>query len=199
MPETMTLQKTVTVDETSYVQRITATGKVLTRITPSVPAAKVGSLTVRTDNDTGTVTMATGHGFSTSEKIDLFWSGGSRRNMTATVTGDSVVLDGGSGDDLPLAATAVTAMKPTEVTLVVTGDNVAGVSVSSPKAGYVVFVDDAPADISDATYKLADGEGKGWVSGDGTNPLAGDAVTKVKFSHGDSAAARTMTAAIVRD
>lgn len=198
MPEAVTKRITITVDEQSYQETISAEGDSIERASPTVPVAKVGTLTTRTDDDTGTFTMNSGHGFSTSDKIDVFWSTGSRRNMTATVTGDSVVLDGGSGDNLPVATTAITAMKPVEVLMDIDGDQVVAVAVYSPKAGYIVFVDDGPADISDATYQLDAGEGKGWVSGDGgTNPLTGDTVTKVKFSHGNSAAAQTMRAAVV--
>lgn len=199
MPETVTKRHTITIDEESYQETISAEGDSIERASPSIPVAKIGTLTTRTDNNTGTFTMASGHGFSTGNKIDVFWSGGSRRAMDATVTGDSVVLDGGSGDNLPIATTAITAMRPVEVVFdIADGDTVVSVAVYSPKAGYVVFVDDGPADISAATYQLDAAEGKGWVSGDGgTNPLAGAVVTKVKFSHGNSSAAQVMKAAVV--
>ena len=51
---------------------------------PSVSAGKAGSLTTRTDNDTGVATLAGGHGIVTSDKVDVFWAGGRRYGMTAT-------------------------------------------------------------------------------------------------------------------
>lgn len=199
MPETMTLQKTGTIDGVSYIERITTEGDSIERASPSIPAAKVGQLTTRTDANTGVLTMVTGHGFATSDKIDVFWTGGSRRAMDATVATNAVTVDGGSGDDLPANLTAITAMKPVEVVFDLDGDTAVGLSVYSPKAGYVVFVDNVPADIAAATYQLDAGEGKSWIDGDGTNPLASATITKVKFSHGDSAAARTMVASVVHN
>lgn len=199
MPKTMTTTKTASIGSDSFVQRYTDTGNSQDGAFPTVPAAKTGTLTTRTDDDTGTCTMASGHGFSTSDKIDLFWAGGSRRAMDATVTGDSVVLDGGSGDNLPIATTAITAMKPVEVLLDLTGDDVVALAVNAPQGGYVVFVDDAPADISAATYRLSTtSPGSSWTDSSGeTNPLAGATVTAVKFSHGYSAGAVDMTATAI--
>lgn len=157
---------------------------------PTVPAAKSGSLTTRTDNDTGVVAFATGHGFLTGDLIDLFWSGGQRRAMTATVAGDNVTLDGGSGDDLPAAATAVTGMVPHEVAFTVDGDEVGQIVLHSPKPGYIVFVENpgVEADIAAATYSFTAAGGKVPFSpAGGTNPLATKTTTKVKFSHGNTA------------
>ncbi len=70
-----------------------------------------GPLTTRTDNDTGAVTLSAGHGFITGDKIDIAWSGGSRKDMDATVAGNVVSLDGGTGDNLPIESTTLTLSK----------------------------------------------------------------------------------------
>jgi hypothetical protein len=200
MPFTMTTTKTASLDSVAFVGRNTDSGDSLESAAPSVPAAKIGSLTTRTDNDTGTVTMNSGHGFITGNKIDLFWDGGSRRAMDATVTVNSVVLDGGAGDVLPAAASAVTAMKPTEVLMDLDGDEAVALAVKAPRGGFVVFVDDGAADIANATYTIASGSdaGDSWSADSGeTNPLATKTVTKVKFSHGYSGAAVDMQASVV--
>jgi len=195
MPETFTLTKTGQDGASDTVTEIlTVSGNDIVRATPSVPAAKTGTLTTRTDNDTGTFTMTTGHGFITSDKIDVFWAGGARHGMTATVTGDSVVLDVGVGDNLPAATTPITAMKPTSVTFVVVGNNVIGLGVSSPRSAYIVFVAGG-SDITAATYRIATaGLGKSWISGDGTNPLAAVTTATVSCSHDDSTSAQTLKA-----
>lgn len=198
MPEIGTVTITASSPEADSASEVlTLTGAAFERASPSVAVAKTGTLTTRTDDNTGTFTMTTGHGFSTAEEIDVFWSGGQRRKMTATVTGDSVVLDGGSGDVLPIATTAITAMKPVTVSFVVTGNVVWQLGVSSPVPGFIVFVDDAAAEIAAATYTITPtgGGGKTWATGIGfTNPLAGAVTSLVKFSHGNSAAARTLKA-----
>lgn len=134
---------------------------------PEVPAAKTGTLTTRTDDNTGTFTMTTGHGFTTSMKIDVFWSGGQRRDMTATVTGDSVVLDGGTGDVLPIATTSITAQNPTIVEVTIDGADCIGLAVATPKKGFVVFYDDAgtPAVITPAIYSISGTSGRRDVVG----------------------------------
>ena len=197
MPETASYSVQAAVAGTTYVRTSSVSGTNVERATPSVPAAKPGVLTTRTDNDTGTFTMDAGHGFSTSDAVDVFWAGGSRRAMTATVTGNSVVLDGGSGDTLPAAATAVTAMKPVEVAFGVdaTATGVAVVA-ACPVSGWVVFRDAADAVLLAARVP-AGVNAYVWVTGMGSNPLAGAAVGNVLVSHADATQAQTVTAAVV--
>ncbi|WP_439624074.1 hypothetical protein [Gemmata sp.] len=193
MPETMTLNSTaVTGNNDQFTELISVTGASIERTTPSVPAAKSGTLTARTDANTGVLTMAGGHGFISTDVIDVFWSGGSRRGMTATVATNAVTVDGGSGDDLPVVSTVVTAMKPVSVEFVVDGDTVRGFGVSSEVAdAYVVFLDDADAEVTPATFRITTaGRGKVWATGAaGDNPLAGVVTSAVKFSHGSTSAA----------
>lgn len=197
MPETIRTTVSATVGGTTYTAITDAAGDSVERATPSIPAAKIGSLTTRTDANTGVLTMASGHGFISTDVIDVFWATGSRRGMTATVATNAVTVDGGAGDDLPVVSTAVTAMKPVEVPFAVDGDEVVGLVASSPVAGYVVFVDDADAEIAAATYEVGASSAGVWAEAIGTtNPLAGKTTTVVKFSHGD-VAARTMTAIAV--
>jgi len=194
VPETYRTTVTVTINGTAYPSVVDDASNGIERVTPSVPAAKVGSLTTRTDADTGVLTMNSGHGFATSDKLDVFWSGGSRRNMTATVATNAVTVDGGSGDDLPVVSTAVTACKPTTQDFTVDGDALVVLVAASPVPGYVVFVDDADAEVTDATFYVDANAGANWTADVGTdNPLAGVVTSKVKFSHG-STTARTMTA-----
>lgn len=196
MPETFRRQVTVTVDDITFTNVLEVEGDSIESTSPSVAAAKSGTLTTRTDDDTGVVTFATGHGFTTGNKIDIFWSGGSRRAMDATVAGDAATLDGGTGDNLPVLSTVITGMVPTEVPFVVDGDTVVGLAISCSVPGYAVFVDDAAAEITDATYALDNNESATWISGDSTNPLAGDVTSLVKLSHG-STSAKEMTVKVV--
>lgn len=182
MPETFSGKLTGTIGADSFTQSIESTGDSLERATPTVPGAKTGTLTTRTDNDTGVATMTAGHGFATNDKIDLFWATGSRRNMTATVSVNAVTLDGGSGDNLPTANTPVTAMKPHVVDFVVEGDDLVGLGVSSPQRGWIVVVDDAAAETK--VWRFDAAGGFPWGTGIGfANPLAGATTATVKFSH----------------
>lgn len=152
----------------------------------TVTAAKVGQLTTRTDANTGTLTMAASHGIITGDKIDLFWDGGSRYNMTVgTVSVNSVPIDLGGGDNLPTNLTAITA-KVVEVELgTVAGDSIQFIALYTKYAGRVTFRDAAHAVLW--TKLLEDAETYAWSVNSGvTNPLAGAAVVEVALSTGDS-------------
>lgn len=211
MPETFRTTTVASVNGVQYQQIYDDEAESIERATPSIPAAKVGALTTRTDSDTGVLTMTAGHGITTGAKLDIFWLDAatgdpkSRRHMTAgTVSTNSVPIDGGSGDNLPALVSgtyAVTAMVPVSVPFTVDGDEVIGLvaSISGGSAwGYAVFVDDSAAEIAAATYSIGPQFGAVWSRNQGTtNPLAGVVTSVVKLSHGDSTAARTMTALAV--
>ncbi len=162
----------------------------------TLAAAKTGTLTTRTDANTGTLTMTSGHGITTGAKIDLYWSGGSRRGVTVgTVATNSVPIDLGSGDDLPAAATAVTAMVVNEETSTwtLTGNNLTQLICGCNKPFTVVLLDGSDAELFAFVSTSPTGGCYFWESTSGvTNPLAGDTVAKVRTSHGDSTSSRSV-------
>jgi hypothetical protein len=168
--------------------------------TPSVGPALAGTLTTRTDNDTGvvTATVGTGHGIISTDMVDLYWDGGSRHNMTATVAGAAITLDGGAGDNLPVLNTAVTFMKPDVEEHIFTGDDCFGFGVTSPDyPATVVFQEAGGTEIF--AVELDAGESYVWSSQSAvTNPLAGAAVGQISYSHGSTVGASTLGVAYVR-
>jgi hypothetical protein len=161
-------------------------------------AAKVGQLTTRTDDNTGTLTMASGHGFTDGQRLDVYWSGGVRRGMTiGTVATNSVPVDLGAGDVLPTNLTAVTAQVPSEEAFAVEGDDLDFIAARSNRRAVVTFTDGSNAELFAVVGELggANGGAYQWrdpvkppIPSDGgvTNPLAGDTVAKVFVSNGDS-------------
>lgn len=154
---------------------------------PTVPGAKTGTLTTRTDDNTGSITAEVSHGISTAAIVDVFWLNaddtyGSRRGMTVgTVAGTTVPVDGGTGDVLPLAATALRLMTRHSEAAVVTGNNLVGIFIDMPTPGVVTFADSS--DVELFAVDLTDSDVYGWTAISGlTNPLAGDAVAKIFFS-----------------
>ncbi len=165
----------------------------------SLAAAKSGSLTLRTDANTGTLTMESGHGITTGARLDLYWSGGSRYGITVgTVSGTSVPIDLGAGTDLPVVGTAVTAQVPDSEAVVVTGDNVVSIAAACTVGGTVVFADNSNATLLALVLDTATGSYV-WVTGSGTNPLAGASVAKVFLSQPSAAGAVTMTGCVQYD
>ena len=61
--------------------------------------AKVGALTTRTDNTTGTLTMSAGHGLLTGNRLDLYWTNadgslGARRGILGEQGEDQIRMAG---------------------------------------------------------------------------------------------------------
>ena len=151
-----------------------------------LPAAKAGSLTTRTDNDTGVVTLSTGHGITTGMVVDVYWADGCRYGMTATVSVNAVTVDGGEGDNLPAQATAVTLAEQVDVDLPdFDGDLLEMLAIYTARRAHVDFREAAATAL--ARTQPA-GEVYSWAADSGvTNPLANTVVETVKVSNGDSA------------
>lgn len=185
----------------NFVQNKTLSAEAQQGRSVDVPAAKTGTLTTRTDDDTGSLTMEASHGITTGATLDLYWSGGSRRGLTVgTVSGTTVPIDGGAGDVLPSAAAAITAMVPVSEAMSVSGTNIAAIAFSHNGT-------------EPATFKLAGGDDvEDWaqvvpVAGVGgwheempeDNPVTGDTITQVLMSHGDSTKTVRMRYGVLHD
>lgn len=166
-------------------------------VDPTLAAAKSGTLTTRTDNDTGTLTMSSGHGITTGQRLDVYWSGGVRYGMTVgTVASNSVPIDGGAGDNLPANNTAITAMVPQQEDFPVDGADLQSLIVSCESPALVVFRTSAPADIV-AAEVTADSDYV-WFTGSGVdNPFDTDVAATVYLSHGGTVSRRINVVALV--
>lgn len=165
----------------------------------TVPAGKAGSLTTRTDDNTGVATLSTGHGLATSDVVDVYWSGGVRYGMTATVATNAVTVDGGAGDVLPAQDTAVVLCEQVAVTCNIDGDNIELIGVllkcdgDSAAKGHVDFLDSGNAQIHETDLVRYDQAGgfnhvADIANGD-TNNYTGNPITQAKCSNGSSSAA----------
>ena len=162
----------------------TATGSIAQ--SQALAAAKTGSLTKRTDNTDGELTMTTGHGITDGARIAIFWSGGcAYLGTVGNVVGNAVPFTGAAGDNLPVEDTAVTVQVMTPLDVDFDGDKAEIVAASFRRRGVVVFEDsgDAVLDAGD----IAAGEGYVYVVGlSQSNPLAGNPVDQVWIANGDS-------------
>ncbi len=177
--------------------------------TDDLPVAKIGELTTRTDSNTGTLTMETGHGITTAAKLDVYWlddvdlgaTAGSRRTVTVgTVSGNSVPIDLGAGDNLPPLNTAVTAMVPVATGLVadftdVTAFGMSIIGISDASRCTVSLGAQGTAYVEGGSIILNGpdwGNTAAWANEKfGTTPLAAGSVDTLLVSHGDSANAGT--------
>jgi hypothetical protein len=170
----------------------------------TLSAAKSGTLTTRTDDNTGTLTMAGGHGFTDGQIIDIYWSGGVQRSVTVgTVATNSVPIDSGIGDNLPADETAITAVVQKSMNLAIDGDNADIIAVvletidkTLRTAANVQFRDSA-ADII-AEIDLVTNVPQVWdIEGGSANPFTGDPITNLKASQASTSTSETWTLKIV--
>lgn len=153
----------------------------------AIAGAKTGTLSTRTNDTDGELTMEAGHGIETADKIDLYWVGGRRYNVTVGVVDvNDVPISEGTGDNLPAQSTAITAMLPQVINLDFDADEVSVIGVQMPARGSVSFVETAT--IEDQEDLIAD-ELWQWDKFSGyTNPLAGHVVDEIRVSQAGTSA-----------
>lgn len=160
-----------------------------------LPVGAAGSLTTRTDADTGEITADdAGHGIETGDIVDIYWDGGVQYGATVgTVSGTAIPIDAGSGDDLPAADTDIVVSKQVDINAAIDGDEL---SIIGIEASYVSATSTAKAhldmqDSGDATIEeldltantpqIYDIEG-----GTGSNIFTGNPITHISASNGSA-------------
>lgn len=128
---TVTLSSNIQGGGLSIAKSVTRTGDSTVSAAITLPAGKAGTLSTRTDNNTGVATVASGHGITTSDKVSIYWSGGRRYGMTVTATDTTTIdVDGGSGDNLPSQGAAIVVSKEVTANVLIDGDNCKIVAVA---------------------------------------------------------------------
>lgn len=165
----------------------------------SLPIGYSGTLTTRTDNDTGTVTLASGHAITTGANVDIYWSGGVQYNVTVgTVSTNSMPFDSGVGDNLPAQSTAVVVSVRTQINLDIDGDALSLVAIKQKYASNTITADshvefqDAADDVIAEIDLEANGPQVWDVTGGSANPFTGDPITKAFASNGSTTTAATL-------
>ena len=117
----------------------TADGTVTREV--AIPAGKAGSLTTRTNDGAGVITLAAGHGIAALAVVDIYWSGGARYGVlvdTLSGTGDIELnfddTPTATGDVLPVKDTAVVVSPRTTINVPIDGDAVEMFGVHSTRA-----------------------------------------------------------------
>lgn len=155
-------------------------GAVTASLNPSPPlaVAKTGSLTGTT------LTMDPGHGFSTADRLDVFWADPTtgllkcRYKATAgTVATNSVPLTGGAGDALPAGPIPVTVQKPTPFAFPFAPANLQGLAAGALAPGKIVLEKADGTVVYHRTF-AAGGAGTVWTVGSGgANPVSDTCAT----------------------
>lgn len=174
---------------------------------PSLPAAKAGTLTTRTGDGAGAITLGAGHGLHQNDVVDVYWgtalaSFGVRYGVKIdAVNGNDVSFDdtpAAGGDVLPAQGTAVTVSKQVTIDTDFDGDLLEMIAAACDRRAHLDFQDAGGASLKAVT--LLAGEIWSWFSGSGvTNPLSGNPVGSIKASNADSAAAATLKIGLLYD
>lgn len=171
---------------------ITRTGTVFTH-NETLEAGQSGTLSTRTDNDTGIVSIDS-HGILDTDTVDVGWvdvnsMNQHRANMAVlSVTADTLTVDGGSGTNFPVQDYAVVVGKRTSVGFSATGSAVKAISLLSTPAtageGSRAMVDFVTS--LDATIKacdLEDDEPFTWVDNSPIdNPVTSGTIDAIEMS-----------------
>ena len=172
-----------------------------------VAVGEAGSLTTRSTDTTGTITMSdAGHGITTGQNVDVFWSGGVQYDVTVgTVSGTSVPISGGSGDVLPSSSTAVVVSPRVTFNCAIDGDELSLLSMQQFFADqtittktHIQFLDSGSAEIAEIdvdalTPRVYD------ITGGDSNPFTGNPITSAVVSNGSTTGAGTFKLLWVQD
>jgi hypothetical protein len=165
----------------------------------SLPVGSAGTLSTRTDNNTGICTVGSGHGVTTDDLVDVYWSGGVHYGMTVTATTSTTIsIDVGAGDNLPSAATAIVVTKQVTINASIDGDNLSMIAIqgvstdpTSSDAHHCDFLDASAASVTAQNF-VANTPRVWDIAGGSTNPFTGNVITEVVASNGSSTAALTL-------
>lgn len=155
----------------------------------SLPAGIAGTLTTRTDADTGIVTVLAGHGITDSDTVTLFWAGGVRRGLTVTATAATTIsIDVGAGADLPAVSSVVTIAKEVITSLGHVGNDLAIFAVHSVNRLMANIRNAGPTTI--LALDITGRESFAYISTfSGTNPFAGETLVTAVLANGGTTAA----------
>jgi len=172
-----------------------------------IPAAKAGTLTTRTGDDVGVITMGAGHGLTTGMIVDVYWTGGVRYGVAITVDVNAVTTADGdhtAGAVLPAQSTALVVCKQVEIATAIDGDNASVLAVSleyaaaSTAKGHVHFCETDDTSVADFDLE-ADKPLLLDLDQDIANPLTGELIGVCYASHADTVNAATLKIVTLED
>jgi hypothetical protein len=173
---------------------------------PTIPKGYSGSLTTRTDNNTGTVTLSAGHAITTGMKVDIYWTGGVQYDVTVgTVSVNSMPFDLGVGANLPAQDTAVIVSPRVTINCTIDGDVMPLLAMKQEFADASItalsHIDfhDAAADLIAAMDLEANVLHVYDIDGGASNPFIGDVITVAYASNSSTTTGATLRVVWLQD
>lgn len=193
------ISKTMSLGSVTFNLSATITNEAVIVHDVLVPKADLGSLSLRTNNTEGTITMdESAHGINTGNRVDLYWATGERRGVTVgTVSGAQVPISGGNGDNLPSLSTDINVAVCTQLDMVILGTNVNCILLYTQALGQFVFEDAVGEELY---VKRGAGCVYDWYENNGDdNPITGDSIIAVYVSHNDTTGSKIMKVGVGYD
>jgi len=171
MAKTTNISSNITIAGTTISNNASITSDTWASWTDTLEAADGGSLTTRTSDTEGVVTLDdSSHALETGDVLDLYWTGGKRRGVAVTISVNEATISGGSGDVLPTQGSDISVAKVKEVDMDFNPTNMQAIAVSLNQGGQLVFINSSNAEL--ANYTLVANQGWMWYDGNGyDNPL----------------------------
>ena len=148
-----------------------------------LPVALSGELTTRTDDTTGVITLGSGHGITTSDLVDVYFSDGSVQYGCTVTAADSttITVGSGEGDVLPAQGASVDVGVVQKLDVDLEGDDLKMFAAVCTTAAHITLLDSGGVE---ADKSLIGSEAWTWVYDTGvTNPVAGDTIVEVHASN----------------
>lgn len=174
-----------------------------------VPAGQAGSLSTRTDDDTGIITLdATPVGITDADTMDIYWDGGQRRNVAVdAVAGNNIAFgaaNDGDGDVMPAQDTAVVIGVQKAFNLPLAGGDIAvfaaGIEHPASSASRSRLTLLTSGDVVALTQDLyAESAEVRDIAAGAADPLGGATITDGTVSTESIAAAPTLKIAVLKD
>ncbi len=175
----------------------------------TVPVGQDGSLTTRTNDTTGTVTMDSGsHTITTGMNVGLYWSGGNAYDVTVgTVSGTSVPITvaGAESTALPVTSTAIVVSPSVTFNCAIDGDELSLLamqqyfaSTSETASSHIQFLDSGSSEIAEVDLAALTPRTYDITGGD-TNSFTGNPITSAIVSNGSTTNAATFKILWVQD
>ncbi len=173
------------------------------RPTDNPVAAEAGTLSTRTDADSGVVGLTDTPTMTAADKVMAIWEEAgvrkSRTNMAVTdVTVNDVTINGGDGDDLPIATTIVSLAIQTDMAASFDGDNLVAIAATATRDATLVFYDAAGTVL----LKVELYAGSAWFWQADSNsacPITGNPVAKLSIGNRDTTGAVVLDLGLLHD
>lgn len=168
-----------------------------TMVNPTLTPAMAADDWTKSAADAGSAEMPAAHTIVDDDLVDVYWAAGYRAGMTAAVTGTTVALSGGDGDDLPASDTAVILSVQVALSVAFTGNLMHAMVGSATIRSLLSLLE---ADGTAHLFEILPTCGLSWKETDAAaNPLADKTIASGALSTTDTTSEKPVTFGILFD